>query len=141
MAVPEPSGVAVQLAARQHQEPGGLSTIPTELDLIHREQAGSICQVALVGGGALIVRGVVERPTADLDYFATSSRDVDRLLPALEARLEGEGLRTRRVQHDPSGSGRLADTDGIAGRTEQTTSGIVECGPPGGWFRVRSSRL
>ena len=67
--------------------------------------------VALAGGGALIVRGVVARPTADLDYFATSSRDVDRLLPALEARLEGEGLRTRRVQNHP-GFARLSVSDG-----------------------------
>ena len=67
--------------------------------------------VALAGGGALIVRGVVARPTADLDYFATSSRDVDRLLPALEARLEGEGLCTRRVQDHP-GFARLSVSDG-----------------------------
>ena len=39
--------------------------------------------VALAGGGALIVRGVIACPTADLDYFATSSGEVDRLLPGL----------------------------------------------------------
>lgn len=61
--------------------------------------------VALAGGGALIVRGVVARPTSDLDYFATSLRDVDRLLPALEARLEREGIRTRRVQDHPASPG------------------------------------
>ena len=32
--------------------------------------------VALAGGGALIVRGVAARPTADLDYFATSPGEV-----------------------------------------------------------------
>jgi hypothetical protein len=67
--------------------------------------------VALAGGGALIVRGVVARPTADLDYFATSSGEVDRLLPALEACLEGEGLRARRVQAHP-GFVRLSVSDG-----------------------------
>ncbi|MDE0137984.1 MAG: nucleotidyl transferase AbiEii/AbiGii toxin family protein [bacterium] len=67
--------------------------------------------VALAGGGALIVRGVVARATADLDYFATSLRDVDRLLPALEARLEQEGLRTGRVQDHP-GFARLSVSDG-----------------------------
>ena len=67
--------------------------------------------VALAGGGALIVRGVVARPTSDLDYFAASLRDVDRLLPALEAHLEREGLRTRRVQDHP-GFARLSVSDG-----------------------------
>ena len=67
--------------------------------------------VALAGGGALIVRGVVARPTADLDYFATSSGEVDRLLPALEACLEEEGLRVRRVQAH-LGFARLSVSDG-----------------------------
>ena len=48
--------------------------------------------VALAGGGALVARGVVARPTQDLDYFATSQNDVDRLAVALEKRLTGGGF-------------------------------------------------
>ncbi len=39
--------------------------------------------VALAGGAALIVRGIVDRATRDLDFFATSPEEVDRLLPQL----------------------------------------------------------
>lgn len=46
----------------------------------------------LAGGGALIARGVVSRLTQDLDYFATSQQDVDRLAAVLEQHLAGEGL-------------------------------------------------
>ena len=67
--------------------------------------------VALAGGGALVVRGVVTRPTADLDYFATSSDEVDRLLATLESRLESGGLSVSRVQVYP-GFARLAVSDG-----------------------------
>ena len=51
------------------------------------------------------------RPTADLDYFATSADEVDRLLPALEARLGREGLQSERVQVGP-GFARLIVSDG-----------------------------
>lgn len=42
---------------------------------------------ALAGGGALIVRGEVERQTRDLDFFGLSPESVDQLLPAVEAAL------------------------------------------------------
>lgn len=54
--------------------------------------------VALAGGAALIVRGIVERPTRDLDFFATSAEEINRLLPALEASLRESGLKVQRVQ-------------------------------------------
>ncbi len=54
--------------------------------------------VALAGGAALIVRGVVDRPTRDLDFFATTPEEVNRVLPALEALLVEEGLDVQRVQ-------------------------------------------
>ena len=62
--------------------------------------------VALAGGGALIVLGVDDRFTTDLDYFATSEDEVNRLLPALETRLRHEGLGVERV-HVASGFARL----------------------------------
>ena len=59
-----------------------------------QEQFGAIVdrvpegrEVALAGGGALIVWGVVTRPTRDLDYFGTSQEAVDELADALEGRL------------------------------------------------------
>lgn len=54
--------------------------------------------VALAGGAALIVRGFVDRPTRDLDFFATSPEEVNRLLPTLEALLTESGLAVLRVQ-------------------------------------------
>jgi hypothetical protein len=47
---------------------------------------------ALAGGGALVVLGVVDRPTRDLDYFGTAPEAVDRLRPALEQALRDQGL-------------------------------------------------
>ena len=53
---------------------------------------------ALAGGGALIAREVVARPTQDLDYFSTSQEDVDRLAVALEKRLTEEGFIVNRIR-------------------------------------------
>ena len=54
--------------------------------------------MALAGGAALIVRGVVDRRTRDLDFFATTPEEVNRVLPPLEALLIEEGLNVQRVQ-------------------------------------------
>jgi hypothetical protein len=51
----------------------------------------------LAGGGALIACGEIDRPTRDLDYFATDPDAVDRLLPALERALRAEGIDVNRV--------------------------------------------
>ena len=61
-------------------------------------------EVALAGGGALIVRGVVTRPTRDLDYFGTSQEAVDELADALEGRLAAQGFSVERLQSSPRGS-------------------------------------
>jgi hypothetical protein len=47
---------------------------------------------ALAGGGAMIVLGIADRPTRDLDYFGTAPDAVDRLRPPLERALEEQGL-------------------------------------------------
>lgn len=47
---------------------------------------------ALAGGGALVVLGLVDRPTRDLDYFATTPESVDRLWPVLVRALNDAGL-------------------------------------------------
>lgn len=54
--------------------------------------------LALAGGAALIVKGIVSRPTRDLDFFATSSEEVNRILPPLEDLLTQHGLEVNRVQ-------------------------------------------
>lgn len=53
---------------------------------------------ALAGGGALIVRGAVERETHDLDFLVGEAGAVDRLLPALESALSAEQLAVERRQ-------------------------------------------
>jgi hypothetical protein len=45
---------------------------------------------ALAGGGALIVRGAIDRVTHDLEFFVGDADAVDRLVPALEAALAAE---------------------------------------------------
>ncbi len=66
---------------------------------------------ALAGGGALIVRGAVDRETRDLDFFVGEADAVDRLLPALEAALSAGHLvvERRQVAH---GFVRLSVTTG-----------------------------
>lgn len=47
---------------------------------------------ALAGGGALVVLGIADRTTKDLDYFATAPDAVERLGPVLERALVAQGL-------------------------------------------------
>lgn len=58
-------------------------------------------QFALAGGGALIVRGDVERQTRDLDFFGPAPQDVDRLMPAVERALQDVGMNVRRIREAP----------------------------------------
>ena len=61
-------------------------------------------------GAALIVYGLVDRSTRDLDYFATGSDAVAGLVPALEAALRRDGLQVVR-RRDAPGFVRLEVTD------------------------------
>ena len=54
--------------------------------------------VALAGSGGLIVRGLVNRISRDVDLFATSADEIDRFLPALEAALQADGLAVERLR-------------------------------------------
>jgi hypothetical protein len=38
--------------------------------------------LALAGGGALIVQGIIDRETRDVDFFSNAPEEVDRLLPS-----------------------------------------------------------
>ncbi len=62
---------------------------------------------ALAGGGALIVRGVTDRRTRDLDFFGPSPDAVDQLVPAVERALADDGLFAERLRVAP-GFARLA---------------------------------
>ena len=53
---------------------------------------------ALAGGGALIVRGDVQRQTRDLDFFGLTADAVDQLVPAVDRALQEAGLTVRHVQ-------------------------------------------
>ena len=68
---------------------------------------------ALAGGGALIVRGAIDRETHDLDFFVTEAAAVDRLVPALEATLTAGHLTVERRQI-AHGFARLSVTAGDA---------------------------
>ena len=54
--------------------------------------------VALAGGGALIVTGVVRCGTDDLDFFAAHPQPVAPVLEAMETGLGEAGLRVTRLR-------------------------------------------
>ena len=54
--------------------------------------------LALAGGGALIVHGIVDRETRDLDFFSNSPEEVDRLLPSVEQALRDDSLVVERLR-------------------------------------------
>ncbi len=54
--------------------------------------------LALAGGAALIVGGVAERATNDLDFFAPAADPVTESLGAVEGALAAEGLEVRRLR-------------------------------------------
>jgi hypothetical protein len=71
---------------------------------------------ALAGGGALIVRGDIERQTRDLDFFGLTADAVDQLLPAVDRALQAASLVVHRVQ-ESHGFARLI-IEGDEDRTE-----------------------
>lgn len=68
-------------------------------------------QFALAGGAALVLAGIVERETRDLDYFGPSRDDVDVLAAVAEAALVDAGLAVQRERISP-GCARLTVSDG-----------------------------
>jgi hypothetical protein len=88
---------------------------------------------ALAGGGALIVRGDVDRGTKDLDFFAPPPSQVERLLPAFEETVTAAGM-TLEVQQAASGFARL-----IVRRGDDTVS--VDLGTDGRIRPVEPSAL
>jgi hypothetical protein len=64
---------------------------------------------ALAGGAALVIVGVVDRPTRDLDFFGPTAEDVQRLLAALDVALAEAGLVVHR-ERVSSGFARLTVT-------------------------------
>ena len=66
---------------------------------------------ALAGGGALIVRGDVDRGTRDLDFFGLTIESVDRLAPAVERALTRVGMEIVTLQSN-QGFVRLVASQG-----------------------------
>lgn len=57
---------------------------------------------ALAGGAALVVHGVVDRPTEDLDLFTTEPRDVPLAVAALRQALAADGMQEEVVRSGSS---------------------------------------
>lgn len=83
--------------APPRRRPGVLSALQQRVALILADLPEAE-GFALAGGGALIVRGAVERETHDLDFFVGDADAVDRLLPALESALSAEQVAVARRQ-------------------------------------------
>ena len=56
---------------------------------------------ALAGGAALILQGLVDRQTRDLDFFARESSAVNETCPIIEAALRSDGIDVSRVVDAP----------------------------------------
>ena len=67
--------------------------------------------VALAGGGALIVTGVVRRGTEDLDFFTAHPQPVAPMLDAFETGLEEAGLRVTRLRVSDTYARLLVESD------------------------------
>ena len=80
--------------------------------------------VALAGGGALIVHGIVDRATTDLDFFSPTEVDVRIFAEATRSALEQEGLGVAMERSSPEfvrllvkeGNNELTIDIGISGR-------------------------
>ena len=67
--------------------------------------------VALAGGGALIVTGVVRRGTDDLDFFAAHPQPVAPMLDAFETGRKEAGLRVTRLRASDTYARLLIESD------------------------------
>jgi hypothetical protein len=67
--------------------------------------------IALAGGGALIVRGDVDRGTRDLDFFGLTTESVNKLAPAVEREVTAAGMEITILQSN-QGFVRLVASQG-----------------------------
>lgn len=77
--------------------------------------------VALAGGAALIVTGIVRRGTEDLDFFAAHPEPVAPVVDALEAELRTAGLRVTRLQASDTFARLLVESETDATRVDLAT--------------------
>ena len=77
--------------------------------------------VALAGGGALIVTGVVRRETDDLDFFAAHPQPVAPMLDAFETGLKEAGLRVTRLRASDTYARLLIESDSDATHVDLAT--------------------
>jgi len=56
---------------------------------------------AFAGAGALMVLGVIDRPSYDVDFFATRPDEVDEMHPRLVTAMVGHGLEVRELRSSP----------------------------------------
>lgn len=77
--------------------------------------------VALAGGGALIVTGVVSRGTDDLDFFTAHPEPVGPVLEAVEAALTEAGLRVTRLQDSATHARLLVASESDTTRIDLAT--------------------
>lgn len=73
--------------------------------------------VALAGGSALIVTGVVHRGTDDLDFFAAHPQPVAPMLDTFETAMQESGLRVTRLRVSDTYARLLIDTRPCRART------------------------
>ena len=88
-------------------------------DIVARLPEGGA--VALAGGAALIVTGVVQRGTEDLDFFAAHPEPVGPVLEALETALAAAGLRVVRLQASETHARLLVESDTDTTRVDLAT--------------------
>ena len=77
--------------------------------------------VALAGGSALIVTGVVRRGTDDLDFFTAHPQPVAPMLDAFETGLKEAGLRVTRLRASDTYARLLIESDSDATHVDLAT--------------------
>ena len=77
--------------------------------------------VALAGGAALIVTGVVQRGTEDLDFFTAHPEPVGPVLEGLETALAAAGLRVTRLQASETHARLMVESDTDTTRVDLAT--------------------
>lgn len=73
--------------------------------------------LVLAGGAALITKGIVERTTADLDFFTTTPT-VEEVVGALEQALIGDGLIVETLQRTPTFARLVVSADETSTRLD-----------------------
>ena len=109
-----------------------LSPLQERIRAVLADVGGDV-ELALAGGGGLVVSDVVARPTSDLDFFARYPAPHAEVVDLVQGALEGDGLQVTRLT-DVSNFARLqvassADSTRVDVAANPRMAPVVRIGP------------